>query len=288
MNTDRSEAVLGKNQGSNGPGPGAYDPYSVMRKLAENSPTFSFGIAAKYGLPDPQMHFPGPGAYALLDSFAASKYAFSFGKDKRTPLHRDRELVPGPGTYDANADPSSAVPAPPSYSFGQANRHPEDPRGFVPGPGAYNVDLAMQQTQQNGGNMYSFGSAPQRTLLNEKDTDNHVPGPGAYNTGGGANAQGGPSYSFPGGPKYEKQVERAPGPGAYNSDLPPAGPFYSIAGKYETKVEESNVPGPGAYDQPTSTIAESSAAYSIGNAMRFPVEDPNVPGPGAYLSLIHI
>jgi hypothetical protein len=193
----------GLNAGRPGtPGPGTYANNAANRP----SPSFGFGTSRREGLPGSQG--PGPGQYQPLERPRSAGPVFKFGSSQRahqmnggtpgpgsytpkidaarreppkyhiSPLrdvnqrNAGTQRTPGPGSYAAPERPQSAKSSP-QWGFGTSERA----RGFNhsgPGPGSYQTDSNFSK-----GPMYSIRTKMEK-YSGSGGYPQDTPGPGRY------------------------------------------------------------------------------------------------------------
>jgi len=123
------------------PGPGNYDPNTVLTK--SHAPNFHMGMKTKPIVDQADPKNPGPGTYQPMESLVKESQSVGgkFGHDKRKGMGASE--APGPGAYDMMYEPGSERP---KFAFGRDPKlkYKASPN---PGPGTYEIKSTVADVQ---------------------------------------------------------------------------------------------------------------------------------------------
>ncbi|GET85800.1 hypothetical protein, conserved [Leishmania tarentolae] len=251
--------------GSDGPGPGTYDPHRPsLANGAGLGPSFGSAVRMENVAAAMLAPTPGPGAYAVASSFkatsaAGSAPAPSFGTSKRPSAVLNE--TPGPGSYvvDGYGTATSGVAMAPTFAQGDPRPHLACGGLDTPGPGAYYRASNFDSTSAAAGP--SFGIGERGTAGAGMAT----PGPGTYyrdSAAAGVKECKGASFGL--GERTSPVLNCYPGPGTYFRGAGLAtdvaallGPSFGTGERHNPKL--NNNPGPGTYFRDTLPTATSAA-----------------------------
>lgn len=187
------------NQGTDGPGPGAYAQTADKTSRFKSCPMHAFGASGRETMDKHRV--PGPGQYSDKRGIGMEGRAFSL-TPRRGLRAREAGEFPGPGAHELKS------------GFGDGPKFSASPRRVfnrsenIPGPGSYGDQLDGATTEKQP--KWGFGTSTRPDTANSAHSA--TPGPGAYLMGSAVGE----------GPKFSMQARRigvrpqpSPGPGAH-------------------------------------------------------------------------